>query len=101
MQELKTLLEIEKEASKIVNNALKKKEKVKEEVELSIKEYESEKLKDAEAKIKKLNKNTEKELQKLTEDFEKELKELKKSLSKDIDKKVDNTVKKLLEVIVL
>jgi hypothetical protein len=26
---------------------------------------------------------------------------LKKSLSKDIDKKVDNTVKKLLEVIVL
>lgn len=101
MQDLKTLLEVETEAFKIVKDALNKKESSKDEAIALAKEYELKRLKEAEQKIEELEKETLKELEKLTETYEKELKNLKKSLNKDIDKKVSKAVSKLLEVVAL
>lgn len=101
MQELKTLLEVETEAFKIVKDALSKKESSKDEAIALAKEYELERLKEAEQKIEELDNKTLKELEKLTETYDKELKNLKKSLNKDIDEKVSKAVSKLLEVVAL
>ena len=101
LQDLKTLLEVEKEVSKMYKDALSKKDDYKALAEASDKEYELKQLNEAEAQIALLNENTKKEISRLTKDFDKKIIELKETLKNDIDEKVQKAVNKLLEAIVL
>lgn len=101
MQDLKTLLEVEKEVSKMYKDALSKKDESKALAEASAKEYELKQLNEAEAQIALLNENTKKEISRLTKDFDKKIIELKETLKNDVDENVQKAVNKLLEAIVL